>query len=107
MPFSDDRAHAACSVADGLGSGAGTPDSRSPAVTLPPVPWTILRTVAPRGSRSPFRIREIVDGGTPISAALSDDSKYLLVHVLHLDDPQALIAEIKTRYEKPLMEIFP
>ncbi|MCC4620578.1 Na+/H+ antiporter subunit E [Xanthomonas cassavae CFBP 4642] len=42
-----------------------------------------------------------------VSAALSDDRKYLLVHVLHLDDPDALIAEIKTRYEKPLMEIFP
>ncbi|KAB7768584.1 Na+/H+ antiporter subunit E [Xanthomonas maliensis] len=42
-----------------------------------------------------------------VSAALSDDRKYLLVHVLHLDDPDTLIAEIKTRYEKPLMEIFP
>jgi len=27
--------------------------------------------------------------------------------VLHLDDPQALIAQIKIRYETPLMEIFP
>jgi multicomponent K+:H+ antiporter subunit E len=42
-----------------------------------------------------------------VSVALSDDRKYLLVHVLHLDDPDTLIAEIKTRYEKPLMEIFP
>ena len=42
-----------------------------------------------------------------MSAALSDDRKYLLVHVLHLDDPDALIAEIKSRYETPLMEIFP
>lgn len=42
-----------------------------------------------------------------VSAALSDDRRYLLVHVLHLEDPQALIAEIKSRYEKPLMEIFP
>lgn len=42
-----------------------------------------------------------------VSAALSDDRKYLLVHVLHLDDPDALIAEIKSRYETPLMEIFP
>jgi len=42
-----------------------------------------------------------------VSAALSDDRRYLLVHVLHLDDPDALIAEIKARYEKPLMEIFP
>jgi len=42
-----------------------------------------------------------------VSAELSDDRRYLLVHVLHLDDPDTLIAEIKTRYEKPLMEIFP
>lgn len=42
-----------------------------------------------------------------VSAELSDDRRYLLVHVLHLDDPETLIAEIKHRYEKPLMEIFP
>ena len=42
-----------------------------------------------------------------VSSALSDDRRYLLVHVLHLEDPQALIAEIKSRYEAPLMEIFP
>ncbi|MDW7600175.1 Na+/H+ antiporter subunit E, partial [Stenotrophomonas maltophilia] len=41
------------------------------------------------------------------SAALSDDRKYLLVHVLHLEDPQDLIDTIKRRYEAPLMEIFP
>ena len=42
-----------------------------------------------------------------VSAALSDDRRYLLVHVLHLDDPEELIRQIKTRYEAPLMEIFP
>ncbi|HBK46650.1 MAG TPA: Na+/H+ antiporter subunit E [Xanthomonadaceae bacterium] len=42
-----------------------------------------------------------------VSVALSDDRRYLLVHVLHLDDPDALVREIKSRYEKPLMEIFP
>jgi len=42
-----------------------------------------------------------------VSAALSDDRRHLLVHVLHLADADALIAEIKTRYEAPLMEIFP
>lgn len=42
-----------------------------------------------------------------VSAALSDDRKYLLVHVLNLQDEQKLIAEIKRRYEAPLMEIFP
>lgn len=42
-----------------------------------------------------------------VSVALSDDRRYLLVHVLHLDDPDTLVAEIKARYERPLMEIFP
>ena len=42
-----------------------------------------------------------------VSAALSDDRKFLLVHVLHLEDPQELIDTIKRRYEAPLMEIFP
>ncbi|MCL7715403.1 Na+/H+ antiporter subunit E [Stenotrophomonas mori] len=42
-----------------------------------------------------------------VSAALSEDRRHLLVHVLHLEDPPALIAEIKSRYEAPLMEIFP
>ena len=42
-----------------------------------------------------------------VSAALSDDRKYLLVHVLNLEDEEHLISEIKRRYEAPLMEIFP
>lgn len=42
-----------------------------------------------------------------VSAELSDDRRYLLIHALDLQDPQALIEEIKTRYEAPLREIFP
>ena len=42
-----------------------------------------------------------------VSSALSDDRRYLLVHVLNLDDADEVIRQIKTRYEKPLMEIFP
>lgn len=42
-----------------------------------------------------------------VSAELSDDRRYILIHVLDLKDPQAVIDEIKTRYEKPLREIFP
>lgn len=42
-----------------------------------------------------------------VSAALSEDRRHLLVHALHVDDPQALVREIKTRYEAPLMEMFP
>lgn len=42
-----------------------------------------------------------------VSAELSEDRKHLLVHCLSTDDPAALIAEVKTRYEAPLREIFP
>jgi multicomponent K+:H+ antiporter subunit E len=42
-----------------------------------------------------------------VSSSLSDDRRYLLVHVLHLEDADAVVRHIKTRYEKPLMEIFP
>ena len=34
------------------------------------------------------------------------NERYLLIHVLDLDDEQALINTIKTRYEAPLKEIF-
>lgn len=42
-----------------------------------------------------------------VSVALSDDRHHLLIHVLHIDDEAQLVAEIKSRYEKPLMELFP
>lgn len=42
-----------------------------------------------------------------VSAALSDDRRYLLIHVFNLKDVDAQIAGIKRRYEQPLKEIFP
>lgn len=41
-----------------------------------------------------------------VSAHLSADRRYLLVHALNETDPDALIATIKQRYENPLKEIF-
>ena len=41
-----------------------------------------------------------------VSSDLSDDRRRLLVHVLDTGDPQALVANIKARYERPLKEIF-
>ena len=41
-----------------------------------------------------------------VSAELSSDRRWLYVHVLHLKDEQAVIRQIKTRYEQPLKEIF-
>lgn len=41
-----------------------------------------------------------------ISSEVSADRRSLLVHVLDTEDAEALIAEIKQRYEAPLKEIF-
>lgn len=41
-----------------------------------------------------------------VAASLSPDRRRLLVHTLHSTDDQALIDEIKSRYEAPLKEIF-
>ena len=42
-----------------------------------------------------------------VSADLAADGRSLLVHGLDVPDPEALVAEIKTRYEARLLEIFP
>ncbi len=42
-----------------------------------------------------------------VSAELSEDRKYLLVHCLNVHDKAAMIEEIKTRYEAPLKKVFP
>jgi len=42
-----------------------------------------------------------------VSAELSDDRRYLLVHCFNLRDEAAQIAQIKQRYEALLKEIFP
>lgn len=41
-----------------------------------------------------------------VSSDLSDEGHSLLVHILHTDDPEAVRDEIKTRYERRLLEIF-
>ena len=41
-----------------------------------------------------------------LSAELSADRRYLLVHAFNIDDETALIAQMKSRYEAPLKEIF-
>ncbi|NQD96058.1 Na+/H+ antiporter subunit E [Pseudomonas sp. CrR25] len=41
-----------------------------------------------------------------VSADLSDDRKTLLVHSLDVADEAALVVQIKTRYEAPLLEVF-
>jgi multicomponent K+:H+ antiporter subunit E len=41
-----------------------------------------------------------------LTADVAEDRSYLLVHAFHVDDAEAIIASIKTRYEKPLKEIY-
>jgi multicomponent K+:H+ antiporter subunit E len=40
-----------------------------------------------------------------VSATLSADGRAILVHCLHTDDPDSVRDEIKTRYERRLLEI--
>lgn len=42
-----------------------------------------------------------------LSCDLTPDRRYLLVHCLNLEDPEATVAQIKASYERPLMEIYP
>jgi len=41
-----------------------------------------------------------------VSASLRADHKVLLIHALDAPDMEALAAEVKSRYETPLLEIF-
>lgn len=41
-----------------------------------------------------------------LTADVSADRDFLLVHAFNVDDEAALIAQIKSRYEQPLREIF-
>jgi len=41
-----------------------------------------------------------------LTADVSADGRYLLVHCLETDDPAGVVAAIKERYERRLMEIF-
>jgi len=41
-----------------------------------------------------------------VSIDVNDDHSVLLIHALDVDDEAALIAEIKSRYEAPIKEIF-
>lgn len=41
-----------------------------------------------------------------VSSDLSSDGRVLLVHCLHAPDPDAIVADIKSRYEARIKEIF-
>jgi multicomponent K+:H+ antiporter subunit E len=66
--------------------------------------WVPLDVVRPRSISLLAGIVTMTPG--TLSAELSDDHCHLLVHGLDVDDPQALVAQIKTRYEAPIRELF-
>ena len=41
-----------------------------------------------------------------LTADVAEDRSYLLIHAFHVDDADAIINSIKTRYEAPLKEIY-
>jgi multicomponent K+:H+ antiporter subunit E len=66
--------------------------------------WVPLAIRDPHGIATLAGIITMTPG--TLSSDLSDDRRHLLVHALHVDDAQALVASIKSRYEAPLIEIF-
>ena len=66
--------------------------------------WVPLDIRDPRGIATLASIVTMTPG--TLSADLAPDRRHLLVHALDLDDPQALVADIKARYEAPLREVF-
>jgi multicomponent K+:H+ antiporter subunit E len=66
--------------------------------------------VVPLDLENPYAISVLasVISLTPgtVSAQMSPDRRALLVHVLDTADPEAEVARLKTRYERPLEEIF-
>lgn len=66
--------------------------------------------VIPLDSTNPYTISTLacvitLTPGT-VSAEFGRDRRTLLVHALDTDDPEGAVATMKSRYEKPIMEIF-
>ncbi|MGZ8256129.1 MAG: Na+/H+ antiporter subunit E [Burkholderiaceae bacterium] len=66
--------------------------------------WLPLDVRDPHGIATLAGIITMTPG--TLSADLTEDRRFLLVHALNVADEAALIAAIKTRYEAPLRRIF-
>jgi multicomponent K+:H+ antiporter subunit E len=66
--------------------------------------WVAVDIDSPQGLTLFASIITMTPG--TLSCEISDDRRWLLVHALHADDPAAVAAEVKARYEAPLREIF-
>lgn len=68
------------------------------------MPITILASTV---SLTPGTVSaEVYPWAETLADGQEPEARYLLIHVLNLDDEQALIDTIKRRYEAPLKEIF-
>lgn len=63
-----------------------------------------LALADPRGISALAAIITLTPG--TLTADVAADQSYLTVHALHVEDAAALVATIKDRYERPLLEIF-
>ena len=77
----------------------GNPDRLQPAFVLMPLDLTSDLAIT-------LLANSITLTPGTLSAQLSLDRKYLLIHALNETDTDALVVEIKSRYEAPLKEIF-
>ncbi len=66
--------------------------------------WLPLTITDPHGIVALAGIITMTPG--TLSSELTDDRRHLLIHVLDVDDEDALVAGIKARYEAPLLRIF-
>jgi multicomponent K+:H+ antiporter subunit E len=69
--------------------------------------WLPLRIRDPHGIVTLAGIITMTPG--TLSADLSEDRRHLLIHAFDVEDDAAqaaLIADIRTRYEAPLMRVF-
>jgi multicomponent K+:H+ antiporter subunit E len=66
--------------------------------------WVPLTIRDPYGTASLASIITMTPG--TLSVDLTPDHRHLLVHALHVDDADVLVAAIKSRYERPLIAIF-
>ena len=66
--------------------------------------WVPLDIQSPQGIALFASIITLTPG--TLSCEVSEDRRWLLVHAFHTDDVAAVAAEVKARYEAPLMEVF-
>lgn len=66
--------------------------------------WLPLTLTDPHGSVTLASIITMTPG--TLSSELTEDRRHLLIHAFNVHDETALIADIKARYETPLIDIF-